>query len=790
MMKSAKRLHAFESLESRQLLTVQMVLDVNSEDVGVNPSFVTSFKDEVYFAANAGEIPEAEIWKSDGTAEGTEFAASLGLGKIVRMGALEERLIVVVEVLIDHSHPTFSLFSTDGTQDGTIRLVEGLANPLENPYARALSPLVITDELAFIRAGFDFEAGDTHAVYSTDGTREGTQGPFGVGAFPREAVFTWSESILNSRWPSPSPPKNLVLAGDRFFFTSRDENVGTELWEIRSEPQSILFDTQRVIDLVPGPSSSSPSQLVQHDGNLFFVATEEDGVTRGVWSLAEGSSSPQRMADADSTTRLTVTDNGLLFTTLAEDDPTTSIVSGVNDSFEVVPIGTAPTEHRNLMWFADSLVYTLATDGEQPSSAGGQLLQRIADDELISVEIGQNPREFLLLDDRLFFVSNTTNGRELWTFDGNRAIEIDKPFRSGSITTDFEYFSYFDVVFEEGTQNGKAVLGYTQGAGRELTPTEDFVHSIANTLVTDGTAEGTRQVGQLNIADWTGVSTQINDQIYLIDGWLGDGSAWRLDADATLWRSSNTTAIANADERYTSINGFTVEFEGRRLTTGGYTFDYQGERQWVTALTSHGDYFLFLNAESPFSSPSYELLARRPDGGGRRVEPIFSDAEWEQLGITSLPKGQSITTPRARIFAANDLIYFVAGTEEFGDELWQSDGTVEGTKMVMDIFAGPRGSNPSILGVARDTLFFLANDGVHGQELWSITTDEAISDPKLLGDLDENGTVDFADFLAFSQDFGRKAEDNETLRSDLDASGSVDFADFLLLSESFGKSQA
>lgn len=236
-----KRQYALESLESRDLMTVQMVLDVNAEDVGLNPSFVTSFKDEVYFATNAGEMPEAEIWKSDGTEEGTEFVATLGLGKIVRMGALEERLIVVVEVLLDHAHPTFSLFSTDGTEDGTILLVDGLANPWENPYATRLSPLVITDELAFIRAGFQEEAGDTHAVYSTDGTQEGTLRLFGT--FPREAVFTWSESILKSRWPSPTPPENLVLAGDRFFFTARDENVGTELWEIRSEPQSILFDT-------------------------------------------------------------------------------------------------------------------------------------------------------------------------------------------------------------------------------------------------------------------------------------------------------------------------------------------------------------------------------------------------------------------------------------------------------------------------------------------------------------------------------------------------------------------
>ena len=54
------------------------------------------------------------------------------------------------------------------------------------------------------------------------------------------------------------------------------------------------------------------------------------------------------------------------------------------------------------------------------------------------------------------------------------------------------------------------------------------------------------------------------------------------------------------------------------------------------------------------------------------------------------------------------------------------------------------------------------------------------TDPRLLGDLDENGIVEFADFLAFSQDFGRSAKDDEMLRSDFDDNGSVDFADFLL----------
>jgi len=61
-------------------------------------------------------------------------------------------------------------------------------------------------------------------------------------------------------------------------------------------------------------------------------------------------------------------------------------------------------------------------------------------------------------------------------------------------------------------------------------------------------------------------------------------------------------------------------------------------------------------------------------------------------------------------FAANDGIH--------GRELWKSDGTAVGTKMVKDVRAGSRGSFPADLINVNGTLFFTANDGAHGRELW------------------------------------------------------------------------
>ena len=69
-----------------------------------------------------------------------------------------------------------------------------------------------------------------------------------------------------------------------------------------------------------------------------------------------------------------------------------------------------------------------------------------------------------------------------------------------------------------------------------------------------------------------------------------------------------------------------------------------------------------------------------------------------------------------------------------GNELWQSDGTTGGTFLLDDIYPGstgtsvdgieissvPNSSNPSDLTDVDGTLFFTANDGVHGVELWAL----------------------------------------------------------------------
>src|SRR5262249_55432693 len=81
------------------------------------------------------------------------------------------------------------------------------------------------------------------------------------------------------------------------------------------------------------------------------------------------------------------------------------------------------------------------------------------------------------------------------------------------------------------------------------------------------------------------------------------------------------------------------------------------------------------------------------------------------------------------LIAMNGILYFTADDGVHGRELWQSAGTPAGTFLVRDINPG-RGSafhsfyNPWFT-VANGKLFFVADDRVHGRELWVYTWDGA-----------------------------------------------------------------
>jgi len=74
------------------------------------------------------------------------------------------------------------------------------------------------------------------------------------------------------------------------------------------------------------------------------------------------------------------------------------------------------------------------------------------------------------------------------------------------------------------------------------------------------------------------------------------------------------------------------------------------------------------------------------------------------------PGGSSATLGGTLFFTASDGIH--------GSELWRTDGTQGGTRLIADICPGSCGSGPQQLTVSGGQIFFLAQDGFHSGGLW------------------------------------------------------------------------
>jgi ELWxxDGT repeat protein len=153
-----------------------------------------------------------------------------------------------------------------------------------------------------------------------------------------------------------------------------------------------------------------------------------------------------------------------------------------------------------------------------------------------------------------------------------------------------------------------------------------------------------------------------------------------------------------------------------RQLTGGTTYVHS----WAEMINVNGT--LFFPAAGN-DGTGYELWKTDGTPGVGHTEMVMD----VNPGV-----GDSLVSPAwgAKLMAdLNGILLFAANDGSHGVELWRSDGTEAGTYMVKDINAGSGWGIPAFTGsgdpapwsvftVVNGTLFFAADDGSHGIELW------------------------------------------------------------------------
>jgi ELWxxDGT repeat protein len=89
------------------------------------------------------------------------------------------------------------------------------------------------------------------------------------------------------------------------------------------------------------------------------------------------------------------------------------------------------------------------------------------------------------------------------------------------------------------------------------------------------------------------------------------------------------------------------------------------------------------------------------------------------LSLLKVINPNTTANPQNFYYSSNlNTLFFTAGSNTAGFELWKTDGTADGTVQVKNINAGTSSSFPGNFKQIGNKVFFAANNGTNGNELW------------------------------------------------------------------------
>lgn len=368
-----------------------------------------------------------------------------------------------------------------------------------------------------------------------------------------------------------------------------------------------------------------------------------------------------------------------------------------------------------LLFSADDDVNGIELWSSDGTETGTELVRDIARHK----PVGSMPTGMVDVNGIVFFTADDgTSGRELWKTDGSE---------TGTLLV-------ADVNPGQADALNLLFPGLAAVGGLAFYPANDGVHG-RELWKSDGTPEGTQLVRDIAAGPRSALSGAlrgVGSTVYFSASEPASGpELWKSDGSAegtVLVREINLTQSSLGPLDLTPVRNelFFTAFE-----------EATGRELWLTNSTKAGTALVHDINPGPASSREGGLGSLTIFGGDlffAADDGVHGVELWRTDGTSS---GTSIVKDvwpginggmlgdSGRIAVANGLLFLVAYVEETGAELWATDGTEAGTRLVKDIHPGPGGSYPESLTDVNGTLFFSAGDAETGSELWKSDGTEA-----------------------------------------------------------------
>lgn len=528
--------------------------------------------------------------------------------------------------------------------------------------------------------------------------------------------------------------EQIVVFEDELYFGANDGSTGVELWK----SDGTEAGTQRIKDINSGDESSFPGWFVELNGELYFSAIDS---TTGdeLWRTDGTTGGTERVADT--------------YPGEGSGSPADLFVSG-----DRIYFSSANASNDTELWISDG------------STTGTKQIKDIRLGSGSSNPGGYSG--FHEFQNKIYFNARSNDeGQELWRTDGTSegtelVIDADNDPESSWPTNIFEFKGdlYFTAeIFDSAFGGWYAYLFRVDG--------DTGMAEQALNLPID-LDEGVQVVG-----DWmyfAGLDQTFGFELFRSDGTI---------AGTTLVRDIMPGSRDSSPRNFLESNGllFFAASDTRDPENQAPIYSL-----WVTDGTPFGTREVSadpIDADNPFVEYNGEVFfASQSSEHGWELHKTDGSAAGTMVFDVNPGEADSFAIPK-RVF--EDQLLFLATNITSGWEIWTYDG--ESTDMVdVAIGGGDVTESPSTFRFVEygNDLVFYGSTPFEGLELFIIRgTDQPT---RLAGDANEDGKVDFADFLALSANFG--VSDADWTQGDFDGDGQVQFGDFLILSGNFGAS--